>query len=108
MRWGRRFPTARPPRPKVRRVAVDEREQVLAELNKAVQRSPVLQAFRVEAHALRGRFYLHWHWEPADEASSEVCGRGSRHSRNRRTISCWRSNTARGGGPWLRAPFADS
>jgi hypothetical protein len=56
-------------------VAVDEREQVLAVLNKAVQRSPVLKAFRVEAHALRGRFYLHWHRKPAEEAPSKVRGR---------------------------------
>jgi hypothetical protein len=75
MRWGRRSPTDRPPRPKVRRLAVDEREQVLAEMNKAVQRSPVLQAFRVEAYALRSQFYLHWHWESAEDASSEVCRR---------------------------------
>lgn len=75
MRWGRRMRSSRPPRPKVRRLALDEQEQVLAELQRAVQRSPVLRAFRVEAHALRGRFYLHWNWEPADEASSEVCGR---------------------------------
>ena len=75
MRWGRRMRSSRPCRPQVRCLEVDDRNQVLAELNILIQQSPVLRAFGVEAHALRGRFYLHWHWEPATETPPEVCGR---------------------------------
>ena len=75
MRWRQRIHTARPRRPKVRRLEANEQQQVLAEIANAVQLSPVLRAFCVEARVLRGRFYLHWRWRPADEACSEVWGR---------------------------------
>jgi len=75
MRWRQRTYAARPRRPKVRRLIADEQRQVLAEIANAVQQSPVLRAFCVEARVLRGRFYLYWRWRPDDEACAEVWGR---------------------------------
>lgn len=76
MRWERRTATSRPARPKMGRLEKDEREKLLQSLTKAVERSPVLRAFQVDAQPLRGRFYLRWNWMPQDqEPKIETWGR---------------------------------
>ena len=57
MRWRRNW-SARPPRPKVRRLPADEQQQLLAKMTKEIARSPVLSAFGVRVRFLRGRFYV--------------------------------------------------
>src|SRR5919202_5143446 len=57
MRWRRNW-SARPPRPKVRPLAADEREQLLVKMTREVARSPLLSAFGVRVRSLRGRYYV--------------------------------------------------
>lgn len=75
MRWRRRYETSRPSRPKVRKLAAEEREQLLEEMGREIDRSPILTAFDVRVEALRGRFYLEWNWH-SDEDSSQSVTRG--------------------------------
>ena len=66
MRWDRRHSYVRPPRPKARSLAAEERDQILAKLSAEIDRSVILKAFAVQARTLRGRFYLDWKWNPDD------------------------------------------
>ena len=61
----------KPPRPKVRRLSAAEQQEVLASMNKAIARSPVLSAFGIRARLLRGRFYL----ERTMQSGIDVWGR---------------------------------
>jgi hypothetical protein len=70
MRWRRDW-SPRPPRPKVRRLAGDEQKKLLTSMNKEIAASPVLTAFGLQAHLLRGRFYI----ERPTPAGVEVWGR---------------------------------
>ncbi len=67
MRWSRRSAISRPARPKMRRLEKDEREKLLQSLTKAIECSPVLRTFQVDAQPLRGRFYLRWNWMLQDQ-----------------------------------------
>jgi len=76
MRMRRRFERARPPRPQVRKLTADERDQLLGEMAEEIARSPVLSAFDVQVKALRGRFYLEWQYHSPEEPSErETRGR---------------------------------
>ncbi|HLN33033.1 MAG TPA: hypothetical protein VK395_35210 [Gemmataceae bacterium] len=55
--WRQRWPE-RIPRPKVRRLSADERQQLLAKMTKEIDCSPVLSGFGVQVRLLRGRFYI--------------------------------------------------
>jgi len=57
MRWRRNW-SARPHRPKVRRLAADEQKKLLAQMAKEIARSPVLSGFGIQVRFLRGRFYV--------------------------------------------------
>jgi hypothetical protein len=57
MRWRRNW-SARPPRPKVRRLSADEQKKLLAQMAKEIARSPVLSGFGIRVRFLRGRFYV--------------------------------------------------
>lgn len=57
MRW-RQDRLPRPHRPKVRRLAADEQEKLLAAMTREIARSPVLSAFGLQVRFLRGRFYV--------------------------------------------------
>ncbi len=57
MRWRRDW-SERPTRPKVRRLAADEQEQLLTEMTREIARSPILSGFGLRVRFLRGRFYL--------------------------------------------------
>jgi hypothetical protein len=70
MRWRRNW-SARPPRPKVRRLSADEQEKLLAQMVREITRSPVLSGFGIQVRFLRGRFYI----ERPTAASVEVWGR---------------------------------
>lgn len=71
MRWRRQLEFDRPPRPKVRRLTEDERDEVLAVMSREIDRSPVLKAFDVQVRVLRGRFYLDWRWGPTEVETKE-------------------------------------
>ena len=64
MRWRRRWQerSERPARPKVRRLPAVERDNYLAGMIRAVERSPVLSALGFEVRCLRGRFYVERHF----------------------------------------------
>jgi hypothetical protein len=70
MRWRRNW-SARPPRPKVRRLSADEQEKLLAQMAKEIARSPVLSGFGIQVRFLRDRFYV----ERATPSRVEVWGR---------------------------------
>src|SRR5437879_2091920 len=57
----------RPARPKALSLKAEEAEQIATRLKAAIDSSPILKAFRVQASSLRGRFYLEWQWEPVDQ-----------------------------------------
>ncbi len=67
----RRDWSARPPRPKVRRLAPDDAKKLLAKMTKEIAASPVLSAFGLQAHLRQGRFYV----ERPIPAGVEVWGR---------------------------------
>jgi hypothetical protein len=70
MRWRRDW-SARPPRPKVRRLSADEQKTLLASMTREIARSPVLSGFGVQVRLLRGRFCV----ERATPSSVEAWGR---------------------------------
>jgi hypothetical protein len=70
MHWRRNW-SARPPRPKVRRLSADEQKKLLAQMAREIARSPVLSGFGVQVRFLRGRFYV----ERATPSGVEVWGR---------------------------------
>lgn len=57
MSWKRQWPE-RTPRPKVRSLSSEEREDLLTVFNKEIELSPVLSALKISIRALRGRFYF--------------------------------------------------
>lgn len=60
MRWRRAWPS-RPPRPKPRRLAANEQEDLLATMTRAISRSPILSALQLGVRCARGRFYVERH-----------------------------------------------
>jgi len=66
----------RPRRPKVRRVNVGERDDLLRKMKRGIARSPVLSALGVEVLAKRGRFYVE-RSHPTDDCimGTEALGR---------------------------------
>ncbi len=70
MRWRRNW-SARPPRPKVRRLSADEQHQLLTKMAREIARSPVLSGFGIQVRLLRGRFYV----ERAMPSGVETWGR---------------------------------
>ena len=65
----------RPPRPKVQRLSLAQKERILAILTNGIEASPVLSALSIRARARRGRFYLERRWGEAQDAKSDVIGR---------------------------------
>jgi hypothetical protein len=57
MRWRRNW-SARPPRPKLRRLCADEKKELLVPMAREIGRSPVLSGFGIHVRFLRGRFYI--------------------------------------------------
>jgi hypothetical protein len=77
MGWKRRWPE-RIPRPKVRPLSDEEKEQILGVFSQGIQASPVLTALGMRARALRGRFYFERVWSVPDERPElEVIGRAT-------------------------------
>jgi hypothetical protein len=77
MGWKRRWPE-RPPRPKVRSLSSEERDQILDVFRKGIESSPVLSSLNIRVRALRGRFYLERVWQfPGEESEIEVIGRAT-------------------------------
>jgi hypothetical protein len=68
MRWRRNW-SARPPRPKVRRLSADEQKKLLPQMASEVARSPVLSGFGIQVRFLRGRFYI----ERSTPLATEMC-----------------------------------
>src|SRR5437667_3496655 len=66
MRWRRQNAYVRPVRPKARSLKADEPGAISARLKAAIDCSPILTAFGVQARTLRKRFYLEWRWDPVD------------------------------------------
>jgi hypothetical protein len=77
MRWKRRWPE-RQPRPKVRPLSSEEREQILGVFRRGIESSPVLSSLHIRVRALRGRFYFERVWQfPGEESEVEVIGRAT-------------------------------
>jgi hypothetical protein len=77
MSWKRRWPE-RIPRPKVRPLSDEEKEQILDVFSQGIQASAVLTALHIRARALRGRFYFERVWPVPDERPEiEVIGRAT-------------------------------
>jgi hypothetical protein len=57
MRWRQSWPE-KTPRPKLRRLAADEQNNLLAQMTEEIARSPVLSAFGIQVELRRGRFYV--------------------------------------------------
>lgn len=57
MQWRRAWSSS-PPRPKARRLAANEQEDLLAAMTRAISRSPILSGFQLEVRCARGRFYV--------------------------------------------------
>jgi hypothetical protein len=70
MGWRRNW-SARPPRPKVRRLSADDKENLLSDMAREIARSPGLSGFGVQVRFLRGRFYV----ERPTPSGVEVWGR---------------------------------
>jgi len=77
MGWKRRWPE-RQPRPKVRSLSSEEREQILDVFREGIQSSPVLSSLSIRVRVLRGRFYFDRVWQfPAKESEVEVIARAT-------------------------------
>jgi hypothetical protein len=75
MGWKRRWP-ARIPRPKVRPLSDEEKEQILGVFCQDIQASPVLTALGIRVRGLRGRFYFERVWQfPDGRSEVEVIAR---------------------------------
>jgi hypothetical protein len=75
MSWKRQWPE-RAPRPKVRHLSSEEREQLLDVFKKGIETSPVLSSLGIAVRALRGRFYFERVWQVSGEQpEAEVIGR---------------------------------
>ena len=76
-RWGRRGDySERPPRPKVKKLTVAKKNEILDKLNQGISASPVLTALQFHFRSLRGRFYLERLWTAnEDDTYSIVMGR---------------------------------
>lgn len=74
MGFGQRWP-AYEYRPKVKKLSKEELADALAAVKRAIGRSPVLSALRVEAHARRGRFYLEQHVVEDGQRYRDILGR---------------------------------
>lgn len=76
-RWGRCWDySERPPRPKVKKLAVAKKNEILDKLNQGISASPVLTALQFHFRSLRGRFYLERLWtDNEDDTYSIVMGR---------------------------------
>ncbi len=77
MRWrDRRGWSERPRRPAARKLTATDKDKLSEALGAAIAQSPVLSYFKVEARALRGRFYLDWQRNPEGaDAESDTWGR---------------------------------
>ncbi len=77
MSWKPRWPAKRP-RPKVRPLSDEEKEQILGVFRQGIQTSPVMTALGIRVRALRGRFYFERVWQVPDERPEvEVIGRAT-------------------------------
>jgi len=77
MGWKRRWPE-RQPRPKVRPLSNEEREQILDVFREGIESSPVLSSLGIRVRALRGRFYFERVWQfPDEQPEVEVIGRAT-------------------------------
>jgi len=77
MGWKRRWPERRP-RPTVRPLSNEEREQIMDVFRKGIESSQVLSSLGIRVRALRGRFYFERVWQISDEQSEvEVIGRAT-------------------------------
>jgi hypothetical protein len=77
MGWKRQWPD-RKPRPKVRSLSSEEREQILKVFGKGIGSSPVLSSLGIRVRSLRGRFYFERVWPSSEEPSEvEVVGRAT-------------------------------
>jgi len=77
MRWKQRWPE-RKPRPKVRSLSDEEREQILDVFREGIASSPVLSSLNIRTRALRGRFYFERVWQFLGEKPEvEVVGRAT-------------------------------
>jgi len=71
MRWKRDWPE-RQPRPKVKKLSVEEKGKILASLDNCIKSSPVLTALNYQVRSLRGRFYYEQVFPDSDV---EIVGR---------------------------------
>jgi hypothetical protein len=77
MSWKRRWPD-RLPRPKVRHLSDEEKEQILGVFSQGIQASPVMTVLGIRVRALRGRFYFERVWQfPDGQSEVEVIGRAT-------------------------------
>lgn len=77
MSWKRRWPE-KIPRPKVRPLSDEEKEQILAVFSQGIHASPVLTALGIRVRALRGRFYFERVWQlPGEHSEVEVIARST-------------------------------
>lgn len=74
MGFGQRWPEYQY-RPKVKKLSKEELADALAAMKRAIDRSPVLSALQIEAHARRGRFYLEQHVEEDGRRFRGILGR---------------------------------
>ena len=75
MVWRNKWPEKKP-RPKVKSLSSERKEQILESLENGITTSPVLSALSIRVRALRGRFYIERLWPTEDEQSEiEVIGR---------------------------------
>ena len=75
MGWRHQWPE-RAPRPKLKRLSNDQKDNILQTLDQGIALSPVLSALEIRVRALRGRFYLSKPlYVPDEDVEVEIIGR---------------------------------
>ncbi len=70
MGWRDRAWSERPPRPTVKSVSKEKKQEIATRLNTAIKESPVLSALQYRVRTLRGRFY----YEQSDPETGDYFG----------------------------------